>query len=267
MNFSVVILSYNSEATIEQTIRSVLQLSDDVHVVDSYSNDSTCAIARECGASVVQHQFVNYAKQRNWAINNLLLKYEWELHLDADERVSSELGDELLSLKTVSVLAGVNGYCIPRLVYFKGRAIRHGGMFPIWHMRLFRHGYGRCEEREYDQHFVVNEPTAKLQGWFVDDIQMPLSEWTNRHNRWSDAEVSQLLNYSQQPGIQPNLRGGPLERKRYLRNLYGRMPLFHRAWLLFLYRYILRAGFLDGREGLIFFFLQTLWYALVSVFD
>jgi glycosyltransferase involved in cell wall biosynthesis len=263
MNLSVIILSFNSEITIEQTIRSVLPLSDDIHVVDSYSSDSTRAIARKCGASVVKRQFTNYADQRNWAIDNLLIKYEWELHLDADEMVSSKLRDQLLALKRGAEFTGVNGYCIPRLVYFKGRAIRHGGMFPIWHMRLFRHGFGRCEEREYDQHFVVEYPTAKLQGWFIDDIRMPLSEWISRHNRWSDAEVFELLRKDHKTGVQAKLWGNPLERKRSFKNLYERLPPFYRAWLLFLYRYVFRAGFLDGKEGFIFFFLQTLWFRLL----
>jgi len=263
MNFSVIILSFNSEATIKQTLGSVLLVSDDIYVVDSYSTDATCNIVRDCGVEFIQHPFTNYAKQRNWAIESLPLKYGWELHLDADERLSDKLINELLELKSCEDSPGVNGYCIPRLVHFKGRALRHGGMFPIWHMRLFRRGSGRCEEREYDQHFIVDQPTAKLHGWFVDDIRMPLSEWINRHNRWSDAEVRELLGNSSERGVRASLRGNPIEQKRYFKNLYGRMPPLYRAWLLFFYRYVLRAGFLDGKEGLIFFFLQTLWFRLL----
>jgi len=260
MDFSIIILSFNSESTIEQTIRSVLPLSDDIHVVDSYSSDGTCGIASRCNANVVQHQFTNYSEQRNWAIDNLPLRYKWEFHLDADESVSVRLKNELLSLKKDTGPTPINGYCISRLVRFQGREIRHGGMFPIWHMRLFRHGLGRCEEREYDQHFVVDEPTAKLRGWFIDDIRMPLTEWVTRHNRWSDAEVREVIRNRTETGIRAKLRGGPLERKRYLKNWYARLPYFYRAWLLFIYRYVLRAGFLDGKEGLVFFFLQTLWF-------
>jgi hypothetical protein len=134
-------------------------------------------------------------------------------------------------------------------------------MFPIWHLRLFRRGLGRCETREYDQHFLVDGPTAKLRGWLIDDNRSPLHEWVNRHNQWSDAEVRELQSDpTGRPLVQPRLFGNPLERKRSLRQNYQRLPGFVRVFLLFGYRYFLRLGFLDGKEGLTFFVLQTLWY-------
>ncbi len=262
MNISVVILTYNSEATISKTIRAALMVSDDIHVVDSFSSDKTIDIAESLGAHLVTHPFANYAAQRNWAIEHLPLKHEWELHLDADEQISNELAEELMTLKRQGAPPELNGYCTPRLVRFLDRPILHGGMFPIWHMRLFRHGKGLCEEREYDQHFIVTSPTAKLRGAIVDDIRIPLSEWITRHNRWSDAEIRQLLRAGTAEGqrLQPDLFGNSLARKRYFKSVYGRFPLFTRAFLLFAYRYIVRLGFLDGKEGAIFFFLQTLWF-------
>jgi len=260
MAISVVVLTYNSEATLANTLEAALRVSNDIHVVDSFSSDRTPAIAHEYGANLVTHSFDNYAAQRNWAIDNLPLKHPWELHLDADECLSEALTAELAAFTRQGPPTEINGYCIPRLVHFMGRPIRHGGMFPIWHMRLFRRRLGRCEEREYDQHFIVEGSTGKLKGPFIDDIRMPLSEWVSRHNRWSDAEVRELLRESHAVGLRPALIGNPLERKRYFRTIYDRMPLFLRAWLLFVYRYVIRLGFLDGTEGLIFFFLQTLWF-------
>ena len=260
MMFSIIILTYNSETTIGTTIESALPLSDDIHVVDSYSSDRTCQIVRSHGIPVVQHAFQNYAAQRNWAIDFLPLTYGWQLHLDADERVSAPLAAELEELKRSEPPADIHGYCVPRLVRFMGRPLRHGGMFPIWHMRLFRRGHGRCEEREYDQHFVVDGKIAKLRGPIIDDIRMPLREWVIRHNRWSDAEVHELFHPSKSAGLCADLKGNPLERKRYFKNTYNRSPLFLRAGFLFFYRYIVRLGFLDGTEGLIFYFLQTLWF-------
>jgi glycosyltransferase involved in cell wall biosynthesis len=260
MEISVVILTFNSERIIGETIRSAALVSSDIHVVDSFSDDATCDIARQLGACVVQHPFVNYAVQRNWAIDNLPLRHQWELHLDADERLSQELVTELKELSSLQRNSCL-GYHVARLVRFLGRSIRHGGMFPIWHMRLFRRGAGRCERREYDQHFIVNGPTGKLRGWLVDDNRSPLTEWVQRHNKWSDAEVGELM--SDRNGrllIEPNLSGSPLERKRYFRQAYQQLPLFARAFLVFGYRYFLRLGFLDGKEGLIFFVLQTFWF-------
>ena len=94
----------------------------------------------------------------------------------------------------------------------------------------------------------------------LDDIRMPLSEWTLRHNRWSDAEVRELMGRSVEGRIASNAAGNVVERKRYLRSQYDRAPFFLRAFALFFYRYFFKLGFLDGIEGLIFCVLQTLWF-------
>ncbi len=255
---SVVVLTFNAETTIAATLASATRISDDVHVVDSYSTDRTLEIAREAGARIVQHPFANYGAQRNWAIETLPLAHGWQIHLDADERITPELEAELRALFAAGPPADVDGYYVPRLVHFHGRALRHGGMYPIYHMRLFRGGKGRCEDRKYDQHFFVDGRSAKLRNPMIDDIRMSLGEWTARHNRWADAEVEEILN----PGAAVIGAGGdtPVARKRAQRGWYNRAPLFLRALLLFLYRYVLRLGFLDGREGLIFYVLQTFWF-------
>jgi hypothetical protein len=94
----------------------------------------------------------------------------------------------------------------------------------------------------------------------IDDLRMPLTEWTVRHNRWSDAEVEEQGAQRQEGRVQPRLTGNPVERKRYLRHLYNNAPLFVRPFGLFFYRYFLRLGFLDGPEGFIFYVLQTFWF-------
>jgi len=259
MTLSVVLLSFNSEATLGATLASARLVSDDIHVVDSGSADKTLEIAAAAGAQIVQHPFENYGRQRNWAIDNLPLKHGWQLHLDADERLTPELVQCINALKA-DFPAGTDGYFIPRLIYFLGRPIRHGGMYPIWHMRLFRNGKGRCEDRKYDQHFRCDGQTAEIDAAMIDDVRMSLSEWTSRHNRWADAEADELLNPSDTGVIAGQLAGDPVQRKRALRGAYNRAPLFLRAFGLFFYRYVLRLGFLDGMPGLIFFVLQTFWF-------
>ncbi len=262
MTLSVVILSYNSEASIGATLASAARVSDDIHVVDSGSSDNTVAIVSASGAHLVAHAFETYGTQRNWAIETLPLRYSWELHLDADERLSDELVEAINELKRRNFPAPIVGYFIPRLTQFLGRPIRHGGMYPIWHMRLFLRGAGHCEARRYDQHFYVDGPSGRVPHPMIDDVRMPLNEWVARHNRWADAEAEEIASGSTGPGIiAPKLVGGtPVQQKRALRAGYNRAPRFLRAFLLFLYRYVLRLGFLDGREGLIFFVLQTFWF-------
>lgn len=258
MKPSIVILTYNSELSIGETLQSVAFLSDDIHVVDSFSKDGTVEIAQKFGAKIVVHAFESYGSQRNWAIDLLDFKYPWQLHLDADERLTPALSATIASLPED---AAVNGFYLPRMMMFMGRAIRHGAMYPTWHMRLFRSGFGRCESRKYDQHFYVTEgATAQLNGDMIDDIRMPLTEWTFRHNRWADAEVEELTARQSEGRIQARLGGNPVERKRYLRRLYNDTPLFVRPFVLLFYRYILRLGFLDGVEGFIFYVLQTFWF-------
>lgn len=257
---SVVILTFNSADTIGATVASARALSDDVHVVDSGSTDATLDIVRAAGASVTSHPFESYGAQRNWAIATLALRHPWQLHLDADERVTPELAAELRALFAGDgPPAAIAGYYVPRLVHFHGQPIRHGGMWPIHHMRLFRTGRGRCEDRKYDQHFYVDGATGTLRAPMIDDIRLSLGEWTARHNRWADAEVDEILAPSGSGVIQPG-SGDPVAEKRALRGRYNRAPLFWRALGLFLYRYVLRLGFLDGRWGLVFFVLQTFWF-------
>lgn len=259
MTLSVIILTFNSERTISKTIESAAKVSDDIHIVDSYSTDQTLEIIKGYSVNLVQHPFENYGAQRNWAIANLPIKYEWELHLDADDRLTDELITELRQL-IGKFPDDISGYYIGRIVYFMGRPIKHGGMFKIFHLRLFRHNKGRCEDRKYDQHFYADGATAKLQGAFIDDNRMSLSEWTFRHNRWSDAEVNELIGNDTMGRISPDWAGNPVQKKRFLRAIYNDTSLFVRPFLLFIYRYFLRLGFLDGKEGLVFFVLQTFWF-------
>lgn len=258
MKLSVIILAFNSSDTIATTLEQAKEISDDLVVVDSFSTDATVALCRRYGATVIQHAFESYGVQRNWAIDHLDLRYPWQLHLDADERLTPPL---IASIRALPEDPSADGYLIGRLVQFLGRELRHGGMSPTWHLRLFRNGMGRCEERRYDQHFYLSQgKTGSLRGFMVDEIRMSISEWTTRHNRWSDAEVEEQLRAAENQKIKPRLSGNPLERKRYLRRLYNRAPLFVRPYALFGYRYFLRLGFLDGKEGFIFWTLQTFWF-------
>jgi glycosyltransferase involved in cell wall biosynthesis len=255
---SVIVLAFNSVDTLGATLAQAREISDDLHVVDSFSTDETVALSRQHGAQVVQHAFENYGAQRNWAIDNLVLRYPWQLHLDADERLTPEL---IASIRALPDEPAQSGFLIARLVQFLGRIMRHGGMSPTWHLRLFRNGAGRCEERKYDQHFYLTQGSAgHLQGLMIDDMRMSLSEWTARHNRWADAEVLEQTIAGGGSRIEPRLWGNRLERKRYLRGLYNDAPLFVRPFALFFYRYFLRLGILDGPEGFIFWTLQTFWF-------
>ena len=258
MRPTVIVLSFNSEGTLGATLERARLVSDEIFVLDSFSKDRTVEIALASGAHVVQHPFEHYGAQRNWAIDNLPITRGWQLHLDADEVMDPNL---VQAIQSLSEEPEPSGYFLARYVRFLGRVIRHGGMSPTWHMRLFRSGVGRCEARRYDQHFFLKSGTSeRLPGEIIDDIRMPLSEWTARHNRWADGEVAEQQASVADGRIKPNAYGNPIERKRFLRQRYNRLPLFVRPFALFVYRYVCRLGFLDGVEGFIFWVLQTFWF-------
>jgi hypothetical protein len=106
----------------------------------------------------------------------------------------------------------------------------------------------------------VEGQTGKLKNPMVDYVCATLSEWVVRHNKWADAEVAELTANERVGRIQGNAEGNPIEKQRYWRTVYERFPLFVRPFLLFFYRYFLKLGFLDGIEGLIFFFLKDFWF-------
>ena len=258
MRPSVILLSFNSQDTLAATLSRACQVSDEIFVVDSFSQDGTAELARSFGATVVQHPFEHYGAQRNWAIETLPITRPWQLHLDADEVMDDQL---VAALQALPDQPAHSGYFLPRYVRFLGRVLRHGGMSPTWHLRLFRTGVGHCEDRKYDQHYILKSgTTGQLPGVMIDDIRMPLTEWTARHTRWADGEVAELDAHETAGRLQPDAHGNPAQRKRFLRQKYNQLPLFIRPFGLFLYRYIFRLGFLDGTEGFIFWVLQTFWF-------
>jgi glycosyltransferase involved in cell wall biosynthesis len=257
---SVVVLTYNEERNIAECLQSVRDWAGEIFVVDSGSKDRTLEIAREFTANIISHRFEDYSRQRNWAQDNLPLCHDWVFHIDADERVTSELESSLRDFFQEGKDREVDGLLISRRTVFLGRPILHGGHYPAYHARLFRRNRGRCEERRYDQHFVVEGVNRKVAGDLIDVITSDLTVWLVRHARWGAAEAQEEFELAGRNGahqVRGRLLGTPIQRRRWLRSsVYGRAPLFFRAFAYFAYRYFLRLGFLDGCEGLIFHFLQ-----------
>jgi glycosyltransferase involved in cell wall biosynthesis len=262
---SVIVLTRDEEDNLPACLASVRALGAQVFVVDSGSTDRTVEIARAAGCQVVEHPFENYARQRNWAFDHLPIATPWTLCLDADERLTPDLAAEIGAIVSQPD-AGHDGYMLRKRTIFMGRWLRHGGQYPAWHLRLFRTGRGRCEARLYDQHFVVDGRIGRLRNDYIDVITSDLGTFISRHNRWAELEAAEILAHSsgaapQGPTVAPRLTGTAIERRRFLRTrVYQRFPLFVRPFLFWIYGYILRLGFLDGVEGLVFHTLQRFWY-------
>ncbi len=262
---SVIILTLNEEQNIVRCLESVTSWAGEIFVVDSGSTDRTIEIAQRFTDNVVSHPFINYAAQRNWSQANLPLSFDWVFHLDAGEVVSPELA---LAIQRAFAQGApeVEGFLINRRAIFMGRWLKHGGLYPTYHLRLYRKDKGYCEAREYDQHYKVEGKTGTLKGDLLDEITPTLREWTLSHERWAGMEAQEYLKqqttttgHAQQ--VQPRLFGTPIEQRRWLRQkVYGNTPLFVRPFVYFFLRYIVQLGILDGIEGLIFHVLQGFWY-------
>lgn len=261
---TLVVLTYNEEVNLPHCLESVDGLAEQVYVVDSGSQDDTVQVARDHGAEVVEHPFENQAQQFNWALGHLPIETDWVLRLDADEYLTPELRREIEETLPTAP-STVAGCYMKRRVVFQGRWIRHGGYYPTWLLRLFRRGKGRSEMLEMDEHLVVTEgETRRLEHDFVDHNRKGLSFWLRKHEGFAEREARELLRRERGAAterVRGRLDGDPPERTRWLKHhVYARLPPFLRAGLYFLYRYFLRLGFLDGREGLVFHTLQAFWY-------
>jgi len=265
MNICVIILTFNSAASLAQVVQSCRELSSRILVVDSGSTDGTADLAHSLGCEVIAHPFDNYSRQRNWAQQHAqLAPDDWVLHLDSDEVLSPELAASIRQTLAASP-PDVDGFLMRRLSYFLGQPIRYGHINPSWHLRLFRAGQGACEDRLYDQHFLVPGKTQKLDGLLLDLQLTSLEAWTASHNRWSTAEareVTQEQSHDTDARTLPaSLRGDSRMKKRWLKNnIWYRAPLLARPLAFFLYSYFLRLGFLDGKVGLVYHFLQAFWF-------
>ena len=263
-DISVIILTFNEEIHIERCIKSVQAFAKHIFIVDSYSTDSTVELAKSLGAQVYQNKWTNHAIQVNWALDNLPIETKWVFRLYADEFVTNELGNEI-SERMSLLPESVTGLYLTRRVFFMGRWIRHGCYYPISFLRIWRHGHGRCEERWMDEHMKLTDGDAiKFEFDFVDDNKRSLGWWTEKHNGYATREAIETLNLQYNlftsDAVEPDFFGTGEQRKRWLKNLYLSIPLFLRPVIYFCYRYFLKRGFLDGREGLVCHFLQGFWY-------
>lgn len=269
VDLTVIILTFNEEIHIERCIRSVQPIAKQIFVVDSFSTDRTVEIAESLGARAWQHEFINQAQQFQWALETLPVETEWVMRMDADEYLEPDLQDELKHVLQ-EVPENITGFYIRRKVFFCGKWIRHGGFYPHTLLRIWRHGMGRIEQRWMDEHIVLpeNSKTMMLKGHLVDDNLKGITFWIDKHNSYASREMVDLLNNKfsllKRDESLKRLKGSQAKRKRIIKDeVYSRLPVGLRATLYFIYRYFLRMGFLDGKEGFFWHFLQGYWYRML----
>lgn len=262
LSLSTIILTFNEELHIKRCLENVCQLSEKVYVIDSFSNDKTCEIAAGFdNVEVVQHAWPgNQAAQFNWFIDSFEIKSDWVLRLDADEYLSE---DTLLEIqeKLPTLPDDVTGLMMKRDVIFLGKRIRHGKLKDIKLLRIWRIGKGRIENREMDEHTILTEgKSIELKGWFFDDNQNGIDAWVRKHLNYAEREVK-MIQQTNEPRKSNSMEGRNRQKSRY----YA-LPKFWRGFAFFVLRYIFLGGFLDGKQGFIWNFMQCWWYrTLVDV--
>ena len=250
---SVLVPTLNEEVNLPDCLASVVGWANEIWVVDSYSTDRTPEIARQSGANLMQHPFDGYAAQKNWALENVPFSCEWLLILDADERVSLELADEIRGIIAADG-NGYDGFYLNRKLIFYGKWIRHCGWYPSWNLRLFRHMRGRYEQREVHEHLVLEGKVGYCKHDLIHEDLRDMSFWIAKHNRYSSQEARELDMVRRgvgTTGLQASFFKGSVERKRFIKErIWPHLP--GRAFLLFFYLYFFRLGFLDGKHGFLF---------------
>ena len=265
---SVLIPTLNEERNLAACLKSV-DWADEIIVFDSHSTDSTLDLARAAGATVVQRVFDHFATHKNWALDNIAFRHDWVLILDADERISEPLANEIRAVAGIQNQdqGTVTGYYIARQTVFCGRWIRHGGVYPDYNLRLLRRGSGRYEERLVHEHVILEGTVGYFKNPLIHDDDKGFERYLDRHNHYTSLEAVEIVRLRKGLGLE--VLGGDLSapgpaRRRWLKNFAQRwLPC--RPLCVFLYMYVLKAGFLDGRMGLRYCLLKMFFEYQIEI--
>ncbi len=269
LGITVVILSYNEAIHIRRCIERIKPLASRIVLIDSLSTDGTVDIARELGAEVLQRRFTYHADQLRWGLDQADIRTDWILWMSCDEYLQPALMDEIRQ-RLPTLPASVSAIEYGLRIHFQGRWIRWGGHYDTVQIRLWRTGKANVEPKLMDERIVTEsgETIRFAKGDLIDDNLRDIAFWTDKHNGYSTRHMVQFID--REYGITgPRVKEGEgLNRqgrfKRMLRDgIYARSPLYLRAVLYFIYRYILRLGFLDGKQGFVWHTLQGFWHMLL----
>jgi glycosyltransferase involved in cell wall biosynthesis len=260
---SAMIMTYNEEKNILHCLQSIADWVPDIIIVDSYSTDSTERYTRQFTDRVYRHEYVSAPAQWAWALRNVPIQYEWLLMLDADFQITPQLREAIINAVQANNPL-VNAYMVSRLQIFRGTPLRHGGLYPRWEVRLVRHKLAQVDETQGVDHRLYCPGLVKrLQGDLIEHNRNEdkIAFWLQKHFAYANRHARQELEWRR--GVRtsqtPRLLGTPEQRKLWFREVWYRLPLYLRPLSYFVYRYVLRGGFLDGKQGFVFNFLQAYW--------
>lgn len=261
LDLTAIILTFNEEKNIVHCIESIRNIAKRIVVIDSFSTDRTVELAKESGAEVYQHEFVNQAKQYIWGVEVADIQTKWIFRIDADERLTPESAAEIVKICQENENTDVNGIVVRFKVTFMGKDLKHGGIYPFKKLLVYKNGKGYMEDRSMDEHIILSEgKSVELKNDSLHYDYKELSQWIDKHNKYASRETEDYFK-----SLQSKEDGAKLNRtakiKRFIKfGVYYKLPMGFRAHLYYIYRYYLKLGFLDGKEGKIFAFMQAYWY-------
>jgi glycosyltransferase involved in cell wall biosynthesis len=265
---TAVVLTYNEERNLEKCLASIAGHAAQIVVVDSFSTDGTIAIAERHGAEIVQHAYEGHPQQWHWTLGNAAIANDWVFAIDADFVVTPALWDDLRR-KLAAGPGDVDGYYVRHRQIFRGRTISHGGAYPNHWLRIFRRGKARVDLNELvDIHFYVDGKVGTIEfdveerNFKDDDIAFWIQKQNNFARKQAVEESRRKAGMIAWPA-KPDFFGTPDQRKLFLKSIWFRLPLYVRPFLYFIYRYVLRLGFLDGKEGFVYHYTQGFLYRLL----
>ena len=260
---SVIVPTLDEERSIAACLES-LDWADEVVVFDSLSTDRTVEIARAMGAVIVERAFDNFSAHKNWALDNLDLRHDWVLFVDADERATPGLAAEIRA--TIARPDALNGYHVAREYRLWGKRMR--SMYPDWNLRLVRRGKGRYEDRIVHEHMVVEGPAGYLEHPLIHRDDKGIERWLDRHNHYSSMEAVEVwrMRRARRRGdaLAARLAAHGPERQRRLKHFAYRHLPFRPLWR-FLYLYVVKGGVLDGRKGFRYCVLKMFYEYQISL--
>jgi glycosyltransferase involved in cell wall biosynthesis len=264
---AVVIITFNEEANLPYALESVRDWANKIYIIDSFSTDKTVEIAKAYGAKVVQHTFVSFRDQKNWAIDNINSECKWLLFLDADEYLSDEIKTEINAVLANDDFS-VNGYYTGIKFFYLGRWLKHGDLYRKL-IRLIRRDKGHFVETSgFREKMVVDGKILSLKSYIVHHDRKSVTDWIAKQIprihidavARLDSSLRDLDECNRKTVDQPTMEGGW---SSVLRRLLCMLPSSIIPFAQFFYRYIIRLGFLDGWQGFIYNFLLQLWYPIM----
>jgi glycosyltransferase involved in cell wall biosynthesis len=262
---TIIILTHNEACNISACLDSAESVSDDLHVVDSGSIDGTQEMVRARGAQIHTHAFESFGSQRNWAIDYVPHKYPWAFHLDADERFTPALVDEIRSLLASNPSEA--GFLVPSKLMLRERWLKRTGEYPAYQLRLFHRARLRFADAGHGQREVTEGRVgALLEGYEHHPFRKGLDAWFEKHAGYAMREALEQIKGG--GSLVEDVRSAAfqrgVERRRALKRLSYRLPV--RGWLRFFHLVVLRAGFLDGRPGIAYARMKALYEGMIGVY-